>query len=180
MKGLVETVASPRFNGVLIEAFTKGVAMFLPPWGVVDLCNDGLHMAVPLIVAEVETHGIEAVAEVPEVGQEADGSRGSCSCSFLDQVPHCSAQWDPGIAQMIPPSEVGQIDAFGRPKPAFLKQPWEFGQVQVHHEQPISETVFNGAEAAMTHPAFVDAAVHDQRPFPKCSHTESALFTPSS
>jgi hypothetical protein len=86
------------------------VAVLLTPGSVVNLDHDGFHTTVFLIITEVKAHGIEAVAEIPEMGQQTDGTAGTLAGLFFHQVPRGVFQGNEGIPEMVPSPEVGEID----------------------------------------------------------------------
>ena len=65
-----------------------------------------------------------------------------------------------GITQVIFAAKSGQSGPPGGPEPPPAKQMRQFGQVQVHHEQPVTELMRNRFVAAMPNLPEVNSAVH--------------------
>jgi hypothetical protein len=76
----------------------------------VNLGHDGFHATVFLIITEVKTHGIEAVAEIPEMGQQTDGTGWAFARFFFHQIPGGAVQRNQGITEVVSPPQVGEID----------------------------------------------------------------------
>jgi hypothetical protein len=86
------------------------VAVLLTPGGVVNFRYNGFHTTVFLIITEVKAHGIEAVAEIPEMGQEPYRPARTLAGLFFHQVPRGVFQGNEGIPEVVPSPEVGEID----------------------------------------------------------------------
>jgi len=173
-------ISLPPSHRVRIHILAQNVAVFLTPRGIVDLCHDGLHLPAALVITVIKTDGIEAIAEISQVGEQPNWSRRSIAQPFLDKVSDSLIDRDPRIAQVVLAAEISEVNPFARPKKLPGKHVGEFGQVEKHQEQPIPKTIVDRLETAVTNMAFVNAAMHDHRVFPKFLHTASALLTPSS
>jgi len=52
-----------------VQAFAQDVAVLLIPRGIGDLSDDGLHVRVGWVIAEVKTHRIKTVSEVAQMSE---------------------------------------------------------------------------------------------------------------
>jgi len=73
MKSLVEAILSPARMRVHVHGPTEHIAMLLEPRRIVHLRHQGLKTAIRGIITVVKTHGIEAVPEDSQLGQQAYG-----------------------------------------------------------------------------------------------------------
>jgi hypothetical protein len=180
MKIFAELITLPSSRRMLIEILTQDVTILFTPGSVVNLGHYGLHLRIGFIVAVIETNRIEAIAEVAQVSEQANGADRPLSQSFLYKVPHSLLEWYSRITQVIPPAEIGEINPIVRPKNILMEQSRQFLQVEEHKENTIAKGVPHRQEATVANVPLVDAALRVHRDFPKCSHTARALFTPSS
>jgi len=180
MEILAMLITLPPSHRVRIQILAQNVAVFLTPRGVVDLCHDGFHLLPARVITVIKTDGIEAIAEISQVGKQPNRSGGSIAQPLLDKVSDSLIDRDPRVAQVVLAAEISEVNPLARPKKLPGKHFGEFGQVEKHQEQAIPKTILDRLETAVTNMAFVNAAIHDHRVFPKFLHTASALLTPSS
>ncbi len=139
----------------------QDVAAALAPGRVVHFGHDGFHVSVIAIETIVEAHGVEAVTEVAQMGEQPDRARGTLPPGILHQVTNRLLERGLRITEMILPAETGRRDAACRPEPALAEHRLHFVQVEVHHEQPVAELVTHGPAAAVPNSPFEDRAVHE-------------------
>ncbi len=86
---------------MLIEFFAQDVTILFTPGGVVNLGHYGLHLLIGFIVAIIETNRIEAIAEVAQVSEHANGTGRPLPQSFVHKVSDGLLQRNSRIAQVI-------------------------------------------------------------------------------
>lgn len=143
-------------------AAIEHVAMTLVPGRVVDFGDDGMQLFAIGLEAIIEGHRIEAVAEVAQVGQHADGAVRRGAGFLLHQSNYGLLQRAGRVAQIIFAPEPGQIAFAARPETGVLKKLRQFIQIEVHHEAAIAERMRQRQKAAVAHAAGVDGAVRRQ------------------
>ena len=117
------------------------VAGLLAPWRVVDLCHDVLHTRPAGIEAVVETHGVEAVAEVGQMSEKANGTHRAMAGSLLDEIRHRFAKWLCCRPQVIASPKDGDSAWLGGKGPPMARTFLDFVQIEIRHEQPVAKTV---------------------------------------
>jgi hypothetical protein len=86
------------------------IAVLFPPGGVVNFRYNGFHTTIFPVITEVKAHRVEAVTEIPKMGQESYRAAGTLTRLFFHQVPRGAVQGNEGIPEMVPSPEVGEID----------------------------------------------------------------------
>ena len=172
--------------GPLVAAGLPGhvedVADLLAPGGVGDFGDQRLDLRAVGREAVVDADRVDAVAEIAQMGQQADRALRAAAGLPFRQIAHVSIQRHAGVAEMILAAEPGQRRSTGRPQPAALEHGFEFRQIEVDHEQVVTEFVPAREKAPVPDVAEVEATVHaairgdSSRP----RATASPLFTPSS
>jgi hypothetical protein len=74
VKIFAKLITLPPSSRMLIEFFSQDVTILFTPGGVVNLSHYGLHLLIGFIVAIKETDRIEAIAEVAQVSEHANGT----------------------------------------------------------------------------------------------------------
>ena len=89
VEGLLE--GEVKRLGTARAAFTprQHVSMAFKPWRIGDVGDDGFHLGISGIIAEIKGDGIEAVAEITAIGQHANRSIGSHAMLLLDPLADC-------------------------------------------------------------------------------------------
>jgi hypothetical protein len=141
MKGLRKPVALPTAQGVFILSLTEHIAVLFQPRRVMDLGHDGLHISAIPVVTVVEAHGIETNAKVSEMGKKTDRPFRAFPQPLLHKISDRLIKWNAWVAQMISPTEIGQIHTAPGPEPAVLEQGGKFLQIEVQHKQPVLKAV---------------------------------------
>jgi hypothetical protein len=168
MEILAMLIALPSSHRVLIQIFSQDIAVFLTPGGVVDLCHDRLYFLVTVVITVIKTDGIETITEISQVGEQSNRPGRSTAQSLLDQVTDRLIHRDLRVAQVVLTAEISEVNFLAGPKTLPGKKVGEFGQVEKHQEQPVPKTILDRMETAVTHMAFVNAAMLDHKLFPKC------------
>jgi hypothetical protein len=101
MKNFAKLITLPPFGRMLIELLSQNVTILFAPGGVVNLSHYGLHLFIGFIVAIIETNRIEAIAEIAQVSEHANGTGRPLPQSFVHKVPDGSLQWNSWISQVI-------------------------------------------------------------------------------
>jgi len=141
VKCLPKPVSSPVIKGMLIVCGTQYITMALSPGRIMNLHNDGFDRPIRLIVAIIETGRIETVAEISQMGQQADGSLRSLTEMVFNKIRYCMIQRNSRITEVIPAAKAGQIEPFVSPQGMDIKKCGQFGQIEQHEKQPVLKHV---------------------------------------
>ena len=110
MKNFAKLITLPPFGRMLIELFAQDVTILFTPGGVVNLSHYGLHLLIGFIVAIIETNRIEAIAEVTQVSEHANGASRPLLQSFAHKVSDGLLKWNSRIAQVISTAKICEIN----------------------------------------------------------------------
>lgn len=159
MEVLPKAIVLPRL-GSIVQALGKHIAVAFMPRRVVHFGNNSLYVPVGWVKAVEETHGIEAMPEVSQVGQHADRPARIESCILADQAANRTVDGVAGIAKMVPAPQIGKVPAVNRPKPASLENSAQLSQIEIHHKESILKDILDRPEPSVTHLSLIDSAVH--------------------
>ena len=127
--------------------------MALAPGRVRDLGDDRLEALAVRGEAVVEAHGVEAVAEGAQVGEQADRALRRAAEAFGDQRAHCVGQRHRGISEVVAAAEAHE--PWARAHQTAPEQVGQLVKVDVGHRDPVAELVQAHGEAAMPDAALV-------------------------
>ena len=134
--------------------------MLFAPGSVIDFSNNDLDFGVGGVKTVVETHRIETVAKITQMGQQANRAGRLFTGSLSNQVAHRLIKRYLGITQVIAAPESGQCRSTGGPKPSAMKYAGELSQIQIHKEKPIAERVRARGKTPVFKPPVINRAVH--------------------
>ena len=142
-----------------LPSHVEDVADLLAPGGVGHFGDQQVEFFPTGLKTIIDADRVDAVAEVAQVGQQADRAlRATAGLSFR-QIAHVGVQRDLGIAEMILATEPGQSRPAGRPQPAAPEHGLQFRQIEVGHEQVIAKLVPAWQKAPVPDMADVEATV---------------------
>jgi hypothetical protein len=112
MEYLGKPISFPALHRVFVQSFPQNIAVLFMPWSVMDFSNDRFHSPRGGVITIIEAHGIETVAKIPQMGQEANGPIGADACPLLDKISHGSIQGELRVSQMVRSVKTGQVETF--------------------------------------------------------------------
>ena len=115
------------------------VGMSLLPRRVGDLGDDDVEAAAVGFVAVVEADRIEAVAEVAQMGEQADRPFGNPADGLGHARTNGSLEWRGRIAEEVAATEFGKVATIDRPEPATLEDAVEFAEIEKQHGHAVAE-----------------------------------------
>ena len=116
------------------------------PWRVRDLRDDGLDALARRIEAVVEAHGIERIAEVAQVREQADGSGRPRARATGHEVAHGFIErLLRRLAMKIRAPKPGGRSAPSRPEEIGIEKLRQLGEVEVRHEERYAKRLSVGS-----------------------------------
>ena len=126
-----------------------------------NLDHDGFNCGIARIIAVIETGRIEAVAKVPQVGQQTDRTIGSLTDIFIDEFCDSLSERNLWVTKVIPAAKAGQIEAFVSPQGVDVKKRRQLVEIEKHEEQAILKHIRLWPEPAVSDGPLVDTTMHD-------------------